>query len=281
MCTTIKDDPSKFTYFESHAGDGRAEFDDGETEPGSALIAASNSKQCQCIFMEYSEDNYLKLKETLNQKDYPNVKIIHGNSNNDIELVLNNVPKYYHSLGLIDPYAPNDLKWKTIETIASHSYTNKRGFIRRPELIINFPIMGIKRNAGFLDKKESITYAEKNCKIIDDFFGDDKWRNIWRKYHDSPEESQKKLVELYVNNLKPFYTFVYPLLLIEDVKTKSPLYYLVTCSQHKLGDKFLTDLKTRIESWTQEEFIRDLYSVKIPIEGYDDSKPQISLDDFF
>jgi hypothetical protein len=63
--------------------------------------------------------------------------------------------------------------------IANHSYTYKNsGDIRRPELLINFPIMGIKRNAGFLNKVTKDGEINQYCKINDDFFGTDKWREI-------------------------------------------------------------------------------------------------------
>jgi hypothetical protein len=64
MCITIKPDPKKFTYFETHAGDGLAEFDDGKIEDGSALLAAKNAKHFSCILMEMNEkynDSLIKL----------------------------------------------------------------------------------------------------------------------------------------------------------------------------------------------------------------------------
>jgi len=204
MCSTIYPDVQ---YFETHGGEGRILFKDGAEEDGSALIAAKNSKQIKCIIMEFDEENVEKLRELLPIEDYPNVIILHGNSNSEINRILEHIVNYKFSIGFIDPDSPKQLKWETIIKISKHSYLRKRDdFLRKPELIINFPIKGIKQNAGFLDKSDN--KSKSICEVNTQFFGSEEWKDVWRKTKKDNIKSREGLLNLYITNLKNEYDYV-------------------------------------------------------------------------
>ncbi len=212
MCTTIY--PTGFQYFETHGGEGRILFDDGVEEDGSALIAATNRKQIKCVIMEYDSENITKLRELLPFERFPNVIILQGDSNLEIDNILKNIDNYKFSLGFIDPDSPKQLKWETIIKISNHSYLRKKDdFLRKPELIINFPIEGIKRNAGFLDNP--VPKAKSYCDINTQFFGSDEWKDIWRKTKKDIIRSREELLNFYIKNLRKLYKFVIPLVFVK------------------------------------------------------------------
>lgn len=280
MCSMVHKDPTKFCYFETHAGDGTAEFATGKIENGSAAIAVQQAekiaekrgKPFRCIFMEIEKENYKKLTRLFPQKKYPYVFIYWGDSNEEIGKILDRIPEYYHSLGFIDPYAPDDLKWDTIKIIAKHEYLFSGGDIRRPELLITFPIKRIKQNAGFLEKEVFDAQAQLYCKFNDKFFGTQDWRNVWVKYKDSSVESREELRNLYIRRLSEYYKYCLPIVLVEELEKHVPLYYMISCTNHWLGDKFLRELSDRIEKWKKEDLIRDYYGISMPIEAYTKGK---------
>ncbi|WAM22415.1 MAG: three-Cys-motif partner protein TcmP (plasmid) [Candidatus Methanoperedens sp.] len=281
MCTTIY--PTGFQYFETHGGEGRILFKDGVEEDGSSLIAANNRNKIKCVIMEYDSENVSKLREILPSDSYPNVIILQGDSNLEIDNILKKIDNYKFSLGFIDPDSPKQLKWETILKISNHSYLRKRDdFLRKPELIINFPIKGIKQNAGFLDNP--VPNANSICDINTQFFGSDEWKDIWRKTKNDIKKSKEEFMNLYVKNLKKLYKFVIPLVFVESI-ANHPLYYIISCSQHDLGNDFLLKVKNDIEQWKNEDWVRQYYKVHSLADFLDDTenidgKKQSSLFDY-
>ena len=265
-CSKVhKNNPHKFTYFETHAGDGIAEFEDG-IEDGSALIAASLSEEnnihFKIVLMEKNDEFYRKLSEKL--RAFSNVTVLVGDSNRDIQLLLDEVPKYYHSLGFLDPTGPNDLKWDTVNSIIHHEHIYKEGNIRRPELLINFPLKRIKQNAGCLPKILEDERAKAFCIQNDKFFGTVEWRDVWLKYSSNSIKSRDELRNLYVQNFKGYYQYFY-YVLVEEIESNAPLYYLLFFSNNQLADKIFKDLTERIKKWKKEEWIRMYYKI-VPLE---------------
>lgn len=256
MCSTIY---PNVQYFETHGGEGRILFKDGVEEDGSALIAANNPKQIKCVIMEYKAKNVTKLRELLPFERYPNVTILQGDSNSKINQILENIVKYKFSIGFIDPDSPKQLKWDTIIKISNHSYLRKKdGFLRKPEIIINFPIEGIKRNAGFLDMTDA--KAKSICDVNSQFFGSEEWKDVWKRTKKDNIKSREELLNLYITNLKKLYKFVIPLVFVESIDNH-PLYYVISCAQHELGNEFLLKVKTDIEQWKNEDWVRQYYKV--------------------
>ncbi len=267
MCSTIYPDVQ---YFETHGGEGRILFEDGVEEDGSALIAANNQKQIKCVIMEYDNENVKKLRELLPLEQYPNVIILHGDSNSEINRILGHIINYKFSIGFIDPDAPKQLRWDTIIKISNHSYLRKKdGFLRKPELIINFPIKGIKQNAGFLDKPDA--KSKSICDVNTQFYGSEEWKEVWRKWKKDNVKSREGLLNLYVTNLEKEYDYVIPLVFVEST-ANHPLYYMISCSQHPLGKDFLLKVKDDIEKWKNEDWVRQYYKVHSLMDFADDTK---------
>lgn len=267
MSSTIYPDVQ---YFETHGGEGRILFKDGAVEDGSALIAAKNSKQIKCIIMEYDEENVKKLRELLPIEHYRNVIILQGDSNSEINRILENIINYKFSIGFIDPDSPKQLKWDTIVKISNHSYLRRRDdFLRKPELIINFPIEGIKRNAGFVDNPS--TKAKSICNVNSQFYGSEEWMEVWRKTKKDNVKSREELLNLYLVNLKKLYKYVIPLVFVESI-VNHPLYYVISCAQHELGNEFLLKVKTDIEKWKNEDWVRQYYKVHSLMDFVEDKE---------
>lgn len=281
MCSTIYPDVQ---YFETHGGEGRILFEDGVEEDGSALIAAKNTKHIKCVIMEYDEENIKRLRELLPYDQYPNVIILQGDSNSEVNLILENIVNYKFSIGFIDPDSPKQLRWDAIVKISNHSYLRKKdGFLRKPELIINFPIEGIKRNAGFLDNPDA-KGAKSYCDVNTQFYGTEDWKEVWRKSKKDNVKSREELLNLYMSNLKKLYNFVIPLVFVEST-ANHPLYYVISCAQHELGKDFLLKVKEDIEQWKNEEWVRQYYKVHSLMDFIEetkgsDSKIQSSLFDY-
>ncbi len=277
MSSTINE---TFQYFETHGGEGKILFEDGCEEDGSALIASKHKNRFPCVIMEKETSNTKKLKKLLPRKEYAHIKILQGDSNQEIERILSKIKNYHFSLGFIDPDSPKQLKWNTIIRIANHSYKRKGdGFLRRPEMIINFPIEGIKRHAGFLSKIGQLKGAETYCKINNEFFGTDEWKKIWRIYGHDNVQSREKLMGLYLNRLRKYYDYVINMIFVESIDNL-PLYYIVSCTQHKLGDDFLKKVKKDVIKWQTEGWVRDYYKVHSLFEYTITDPEQPTLDDF-
>ncbi len=51
-----------------------------------------------------------------------------------------------------------------------------------------------------------------------------------------------------------------------------PLYYVISCSQHDLGNEFLLKVKTDIEQWKNEDWVRQYYKVHSLMDFVEDKK---------
>ncbi len=290
ICSKVhKTKPQNFFYVDTHAGDGVAEFDDGSIELGSAKIAAENSINFSKIFIEENPENYKNLCSELAPfvMSRSNITSKNWNINEKIDAVLNMVPEYYHSFFFLDPYGPGELPFRTLKKILLHRHQYKDESKRIPEVLINFPIKRIKQNAGNLEKCRDCSkkfdptdkhcvhcrkIGEQLCKINDDFFGGTEWQDIWRESRFDSVESREKLLGAYLNKLKPFYEwaggFHFYVTLVEEIKAKAPLYYLIFCTSNKLGKSTFSDLKRNIEKWKKEEYIRDYYKISMPLSKW-------------
>lgn len=249
ICQQVhKNKPSQYFYLDTNAGDGVAIYGN-ETKMGSPLIAIK--KDAKCVFIEKDLGKFRKLQILL--KDEKNViKIILGDCNEKIKDALKHIIKWCHSICFVDPYNVRELDWKTVQTIVEWSYTYANGNVRRPELIINFPINAIWRTAGLYAKKEKPKYAALNS-----YFGD----NDWQKLLSKENLKQEDFLNYYIGKLKPYYKFHFAYL-IKAIKTNTPLYYLIFFYNHTLADKVIRDFMADVESWVKSAYIRDYYKVE-------------------
>jgi len=246
-------DPNKFCYFETHSGDGVASFPDGSEQNGSALIAASNSLRFRCVLAEAVRGDELdrNLRTKLGSIDH--VMVIRGDSNVRINDILVEVPRFYHSLGFLDPTHPGELNWQTVVAIAHHTYQYKAGGdFRLPEMLVNFPIGRIKQNAGWLEKPDS-QHRQTALANNDSFFGNEEWRQIWQQDEDLASFYTKRVLEF-------GYTQAY-WVLVSEIEYNVPLYYLMLFIRQRKAQEVLPGMAKNLDRWRREDFIRDVYKI--------------------
>jgi len=249
--------PDKFTYFETHAGDGLVTLPDDSTTEGSAVIAASSKLKFPCVLTErlYHEELEKNLRSELGEIDH--VTILPVDCNERIDEILRHVKAHYHSLGFVDPSHPGELKWSTIESIGSHEHKYQTGDIRRPEMLLNFPIGRIKRNAGWLDKtvegQQQMNRRQTAIKHNDDFFGTTEWQEVWRKSED--------LTEFFLGRLMGLGYTACLHTQVDEIQNHVPIYVLMLLiSQHK-AEEVLPGLAKGLERWQREDYVREYYKV--------------------
>ncbi len=204
------EDLTKFTYFETHAGDGIT-IVDGESIDGSPVIAANRG--VKVVVMDIDDEKIDALIERLAPYRERAVAFRGDVCNRaDLAKLLSYVPPYYHSLGFLDPEGPGQLPFSSVHQVLSHAYTyQKEPGIRRPELLITFPLKRIKQNAGLLqpaapepDDSEDdgvVGLPDKLLEINDAFFGTPSWRDAWRKTAHDSEASRIALLRFHSKSL--------------------------------------------------------------------------------
>lgn len=250
--------PGKFTYFETHAGDGLVTLPDKTTTHGSAMIAASSKAKFRCILAE--KTHHLQLKENLSVQlgDTHDIEVLPIDCNDRIQDILQHVPAHYHSLGFVDPTHPGELQWPTIVVISNHTYTyQKTGETRRPEILLNLPIGRIKRNAGWLDKAPQNTQEESHqgtaIQQNNAFYGTDDWQEVWRQGGDLAGFFIDRVAALGYTGI--LYTVV------DEITFHVPIYYLVLFVSQKKAQQVLPGMAKGLEKWRREDYVREYYKV--------------------
>jgi len=236
-----------FIVVDLYAGDGVSEcVKPRDKWEGSAQIIAKwvsqAGKNAYCIFNEKDASLISELKK--NTEEYKEViKKIYNEDANEIykEILSYYVPKKSHAIFFLDPYKHSDLKFTTVEGIAQHSmedvYRGKK-FIRRPELIINFPSYTI------------LTSITQNEKLITEFMGTDVWKPLL-KNADTRFKKDELLFLVYKNQLLPYYgeegiTYIK----VKSLRSNSPVYYLVFAATHPLAKEIHRSFK----DWMEKQY---------------------------
>ena len=281
-------DPNRFTYFETHAGDGLTVIE-GEPIDGSPVIAANRG--VNVVAMDIDLENVKALKQRL--KFHGDRAIVFkGDTCNpdDVELLLSHVPAYYHSLGFLDPEGPGQLPFAVVQRVLKHEYTYADdSWTRRPELLINFPLKRLKQNAGLLQpgasepgeesQDESGELAEKLLEKNDAFFGGPDWREEWRRTAHDSVASRNALLAVYLRKVAPFYDFPPQHILVSSAQG-APLYYLIFFTTQSLGQKVFDSVRGAVENYQKERWVRENLKIKLSLEEYADEPGQTSLDEY-
>jgi len=214
-----KDNYERFTLVDLFCGEPRIQFEGNKYIDGSPLIALK--KKVKCVFNDISESVIENVK-SLNNK-YPGkiIEVFNTDANEDIEEILEIVPSYFHSLFYLDPDNPSQLTSETIKKIIDHKYIYKKTKeIRRPEILINFPIYSITKNCGYIDKQN-----QSQCEINTRFFGNEDWKKAYQKGK-TPIERRKNLFLTFIESFKLYYDHSYSVL-VESLNSKTPHHYIV------------------------------------------------------
>ncbi len=256
-----KDNYEKFTLVDIFCGEPCIQFEGNIYIDGSPLIALK--KKVKCVFNDISETVTEKVKNLYTKYSGKIIEVFNTDANKNIEEILEKVPPYYHSLFYIDPDNASQLTSETIKKIINHKYVYKETKeIRRPEILINFPIYSITKNCGYIDNQN-----QSQCEINNKFFGNNNWMSAYKKGK-NPEERRKNLFLTFLESFKPFYNHSYSVL-VESLKSKTPLYYIIFFSNYRGIDEILPNLVNSIEKWKKEDFIRKYkYGISKPIDCY-------------
>jgi len=208
----------KLFYIDLFAGPGKCRVRKNEEEiDGSPLIALNTRYPfTKCFFVELNEVAIQALKKRCTSDTGI---FINSDCNNIIEDIVNELPSSSLSLAFIDPTGIS-IKYNALENLVKD---------RRIDLIVTFPdSMAISRNFEKFKKTG-------HCKL-DDFIGDDRWREL-TKPEEVSEYYKKKLHSLGYREIKSGDEIP-----IRSRKRNLPLYSLLFASKHPLGQKFWNEI---------------------------------------
>jgi len=253
-----QDNHRKFTFVDLFCGEPFAHFDNGDIEDGSPIIALK--KRIPCIFNDIDKDIFNEINKLNDNYGNQIIRVFNKDSNEGIDDILELVPPYFHSLFYIDPDNASQLSFKTVKKVIEHSHHYKKGNLRRPEILLNFPYSSISRNCGFIGKDERI------CNINTNFYGNTEWIEAFRSGK-SPLERRENLFTTYLNEFKPYYEHSYSVL-VETIHG-NPLYYIIFFSKYQKIDQILPGLVRSIIIWKSQDFIREYkFKINCPIDYF-------------
>lgn len=200
-------------YIDLFSGPGKGRIaSTGEIIEGSPLLAFNIDPQpfTDIVLCEYSEVNTSALETRF--AGQRRVTVVPGDCNEEITSIIQKIPANGYNVALIDPFHVGNLAFSTIAHLAN---------FRRMDLVINFPIVDVRRNWDKVDR-------------IARFVGlsPDKWG-----FEESPKMAPK-LLALFQDQLTR--------LGYREQKTRAPqitnesntpLYHLVFASKHELGSQ--------------------------------------------
>lgn len=203
-------------YIDLFSGPGIARVrDTGGEIDGSPLLAMKHdfAPFSKIILCDIDSENVQALRERT-KIACDRVVIMHGDSNQIIDDVLSEIPRYGLNIALVDPFALKGLHWRTLCRLGEAS---------RMDLIINF-------HTGFI-KRNFLTPGYDN--VIDNAIGDKSWRKSVTSMHDIV-----KLIDIMKANLHDLGYSQETANAYGIVNGKSVLmYHLVYATKHPLGNR--------------------------------------------
>ena len=259
-----KDNYKQFTFVDLFCGQPQIKFKDGKEEDGSPLIALK--KNVKCVFNDISTEAIEMIFNLENKLQRNIIQVFNYDTNEKINEILDVVIPYYHSLIYLDPDKASQMSFNTVLSVINHTYKYKQtGEIRRPELLINFPINSIARNCGSFFKDGNDSIYEINM----DFYGNNNWIEAYLSGN-SASERRKNLLNTYIENFTEYYTHSY-YILVESISSNSPQYYVIFFSNYGKIDDILPKLIKNINKWKKQDYLRKYkYNISYPIDYYNE-----------
>jgi three-Cys-motif partner protein len=204
-------------FIDIFAGPGMVRVrDSGEIREGSPLIALRHTEApfSKVILCDNEPDNVAALGARTTS-DAGRVKVVPGDSNETIEAVETEIPEYGLNIALVDPFALQALKFRTLARLAKFP---------RMDLIIHFPTADIKRN---------LEQNENTKQWLTDALGTSSWLSELTSLTDVG-----RVIEIFKRQLASL-GYGSQRVRSEPIKNNRnlPLYYLVYASKSERGDK--------------------------------------------
>jgi spore photoproduct lyase len=262
-------------YIDLFAGSGKCRVrETGKEIDGSALISLSAKYPFKRYFLvELDPEAANALKKRVGKSPIKNrVHIIQGDCNEKIDGIVTEIPRKSLSLAVVDPTGLH-IKFDTLQKLTKD---------RRIDLVITYPEgMDIKRNLA--------KYLKKSRSILDDYMGDDGWRQLFIKdikHIDqlSDIHIEKRLIGHYRKNLSKIgYQEVKSgdEIPIRSSQKNLPLYYLLFASKHPLGYTFWRKISSITPTGQMKFSLNNNYnSVHENTSKYSSVKPKILYNNF-
>ena len=192
--------------------------DSGEVEDGSPLVAlrVARAPFTDVILADLSSENIAALTHRTAEFG-DRVSILQGDCNAIVGDIVKRIPPNGLNLALVDPFALEPLRFKTLATLAQ---------VRRLDLVINFPTADVKRNLKHL-------YARKDNEVLDRALGTTRWRERVR----SPSQVHL-LGEILAEQLETLGYTGARNRTIRVESSRAELYRLIFASKHPVADEF-------------------------------------------
>ncbi len=236
--TSMREQPwRRRIYIDLFAGPGKCFVPESKTTyRGSPLLAVTTQHSfTDYFFVDQQPDNIEALRKRCSVSAASDrIQYFVGDSNVVVQEIVKQILDIDHeyipgqrsslNLAFVDPNGL-ELEWKTIATLAK-PYTM--------DLIIHYPQGGLNRCMAKFCRAEELT-------LVDLFFGDFEWRNIYEKHGNN----HRMLMDYYKTQLADLgYKEVLrddevgdePLM--RNAQKRAPLYRLLFASKHSLGHDF-------------------------------------------
>jgi three-Cys-motif partner protein len=247
-------------YIDLFAGPGKCIVRDSqEYLLGSPLLALQTRHPfTDYYFVDSDSENVEALRKRANATSIPNtqIHIISGDANRKVGEIVDEIAKFDQTfirgvlpclnLAFLDPEGL-ELEWESVEALAK---------MNRMDLIIHYSQNGLTRNV-----ERCFTSSAET--VIDRFFGDRKWRDVYKGTLDMKEivGVHRALIDYYKSKLCGLGYVVIndssevvhePL--IRSTQRNAPLYRLLFASKHTLGNKIWNEV-TKKDIYGQERLL--------------------------
>lgn len=222
----------KVGYLDGYAGPGSYE-DESPGSPALAIQAVeplAAIRELQCVFIEEDPATTRALVEFLQQAGIDNASVLHGACEEYLDEVLLEL-KRLPLLAFFDPFGMG-LPFNRIRSVLQRPGT------RPTEVLLNFSLPGLRRNAGHLTSdSQDPTYLKARQTILDkldDYLGGPWWREVWRS---CAEDREDQILSRYARLLsKGGWGWV--AVPVSDRWEGPPSYYLLFFTSHPDGAWF-------------------------------------------
>jgi three-Cys-motif partner protein len=231
-------------YIDLFAGPGKCREENGTVSLGSPLLALTAPKPFDhYFFVDLDTKNIEALRQRCQSSPYADrIQYFVEDCNVVVQHIVEGI-QYEDScylpgrwpclnLAFLDPEGL-EVRWETIRTLAQS----------RTDLIIHYSQMGLQRYMP-------IVVDDSGDTIIDRFFGDRTWRDIYHHYAGTPR-AYSELLRFYKQNLSALgyaevksEDEVWRVPLMRNTKN-APLYRLIFASKHPLGEKLWREVTNR------------------------------------